>query len=111
MIQAASYTQSGGTLSGTDTVTVEGMSVWTGGTMGGSGTTNALGGLGVTTNSTASLSDTRTLNNAGTATWAGAFPFSIAAGATLMNLPTGTFAIQTSADFNLSGPSTIREWW
>jgi len=93
------YTQSGGTLTGTDTLNVNGALMWSAGTMSGQGTTNANGGLQLINAGTISLRDTRTLSNAATATWTGAGAFSNDTGAVLRNLPSGTFAIQTSGDF------------
>jgi len=61
--------------------------------MGGSGTTEAQGGMTLTTNATASLTDTRTLQNDALATWSGGFPISAAAGAQVVNRPTGTFSM------------------
>ncbi len=67
--------------------------------MGGSGTTTANGGLTIASNTNLGLNDTRTLRNAGAASWTGAFSFSNDASATLVNLPAGTFSIETAADF------------
>ncbi|HKM46001.1 MAG TPA: choice-of-anchor D domain-containing protein [Terriglobales bacterium] len=68
-ISTTTLTQSGGTLTGSDTVTVSGTLTWSGGTESGSGVTNANGGMTI---SGEPFLDTRTLNNAGTATWTGA---------------------------------------
>jgi hypothetical protein len=67
-ISTPSITQSGGTLTGTDTVTSTGTITWSGGTESGAGVTNANGGI---TMSGEPFLDTRTLNNVGTATWNG----------------------------------------
>ncbi len=55
----------GGTLTGAGTLTVNGLLAWGGGTMSGTGVTNSDGGLTLT----GGTLDTRTLNNAGAATW------------------------------------------
>ena len=67
-ITTTTLTQSAGTLTGSDTVTVSGLLTWSGGTESGTGTTNANGGMTIT--GQPSL-DTRTMNNAKTATWNG----------------------------------------
>ncbi len=69
---AGALSESGGVLTGSGTVTVDGLLTWTGGTMSGSGTTLAEGSLQL---GTAAASDSeslaaRTLQNAGSATWA-----------------------------------------
>ncbi len=66
-------TISGGTLTGSDTVNVSGLTTWTAGTMSGKGVTNANGGLqlGSPAGGSADILDTRTLNNAGAASWYG----------------------------------------
>src|SRR6185369_3123553 len=46
-VTVPSYLQTGGTLGGSDTITVTGMLVWHGGFIDGSGTTNAAGGLSI----------------------------------------------------------------
>ena len=67
-ISAATMTQSGGTLTGTDTVTITGLLTWSEGTESGTGVTNANGGMTI---SGEPFLDTRTLNNKKTATWTG----------------------------------------
>lgn len=68
-IEVTTYTQSGGTVTGSDTVSVSGLLTWTGGTMSGSGTTVAGGGIDLSGAVTKVLQ--RSLENAGTATWTG----------------------------------------
>lgn len=66
-------TESDGVLTGGGAVTVDGLLTWTGGTMSGSGTTLASGGLQLGQsdgNSYTESLDARTLENAGSATWA-----------------------------------------
>jgi len=97
LIAPSGYMQTGGTLGGSDTVTVAGPMTWSGGTMNGSGITNANGGITFATATTPTIGNTRTVNNAGTATWTGSFSFHLDAGAVLNN--TGTLNINASADF------------
>ena len=85
LITTTAYTQSSGTLTGTDTLTVSGLLTWSGGTMSGQGTTNANGGLMLTNAGGVNLRDTRTVNNAGVATWSGAGSFSNDTGAVFNN--------------------------
>ena len=73
-ISLPTLTQTDGTLTGSDTVTVSGITAWTGGNMSGNGTTVASGGLQLGANDGNShyeVLDTRTLDNAGAATWVG----------------------------------------
>ncbi len=67
-VTTSALTQSAGTLTGSDTLTVTGMLTWSGGTESGTGTTDANGGMAI---SGEPFLDTRTVNNAGTATWNG----------------------------------------
>ena len=73
---AGALTLSGGTLTGAGTLTVEAAINWTGGTMAGSGTTDADGGMtiGDPGSNVRMFLDQRTLNNAGDATFADAYP-------------------------------------
>lgn len=99
LINAPTYTQTGGTVGGSDVVNVAGLLSWSGGVMSGSGTTNANGGMQITNADTVQITDTRRLNNAGVATWTGTGNISNTAGAVLTNQPPGIFNIQTSGDF------------
>jgi fibronectin-binding autotransporter adhesin len=67
-ITTTTVTQSTGTLTGTDNLTVSGLMTWSGGTQSGSAVTNANGGMAL---SGEPFLDTRTMNNAKTATWTG----------------------------------------
>jgi len=67
-ISATTLTQSAGTLTGTDTVTITGVLTWSGGTESGTGVTDANDGMTI---SGEPFLDTRTLNNKKTATWTG----------------------------------------
>ncbi len=67
------FTQSGGTLTGAGTLTVSGLTTWTGGHESGAGITNANGGLTIGDSDNAAYQeflDGRTLNNRGAATLA-----------------------------------------
>ncbi len=69
----SNFTQSGGTLTGAGTLTVAGLTTWTGGYESGAGITNANGGLTIGGSDNAYHSeylDGRTLNNQGAATLA-----------------------------------------
>jgi hypothetical protein len=89
----SSLTQSGGTLGGTGSVTVAGLVSWSGGTMSGTGATNANGGMILTGN----LTNSRTIDNAGAASYDGVGNSSFGAG-TFNNLATGTFSINGNND-------------
>jgi hypothetical protein len=99
-IETPLYTQTNGTLTGTDPVTVTGMMRWERGTIRGNGAVNANGGLTLSTTATVMLTDTRTLNNAGVATWTGTGTISLGTSAVLNNLEGATFRIQTNADMS-----------
>jgi len=97
------YNPMGTTLTGSGTVTVSGLTTWSGGSMEGSGVTNANGGLTLGGNNV-HLS-TRTLNNAGTATWT-AGDIGLNNGATINN--SGTWDVQTDSYLtNLDGSLSI----
>ena len=68
-VKVGALTESGGTLTGGDTLTVSDILTWTGGTMSGSATTVANGGIAISGGD--EYLDGRTLNNYGTATWGG----------------------------------------
>jgi hypothetical protein len=74
------------------------MTLWSGGTMGGSGVTNANGGMQINPTSFVSIADSRMVNNSGIATWTGA-NISNSPTAVFNNLMGATFNIQTSGDF------------
>ncbi|HTW56504.1 MAG TPA: choice-of-anchor D domain-containing protein, partial [Terriglobales bacterium] len=67
-ITTTSLTQSGGTLEGSDTLTVSGLLTWSGGTESGTGATNAEGGMTLTGEPFLSV---RTINNVKVAAWDG----------------------------------------
>ena len=96
--------ESGGTLTGSDTVTVSGQTTWTYGTMSGTGTTVADGGLAITVSSDGSvLLDNRTLTNAGIGTLSSSGSNSaLEAGdnAIINNLSGATFDVQNSIGIN-----------
>jgi hypothetical protein len=90
----------GGTLDGSGTLNVTGVTEWRGGFMGGSGVTNANGGLMISTDTFLGLSTMRSLNSAGPATWIGPFNLINGTSTRLVNLPSASFAIETSSDFS-----------
>jgi len=107
----ASLSLSGGTLTGSGSLTVTGLMTWERGAIRGTGVLNANGGIALSTTSTASLADARTLNNAGVATWTWVGNLSLTGSAVFNNLEGATFRIQTAADmsggvFNNSGTVT-----
>ena len=67
---------------------------------GGSGVTNANGGLMISTDTFLGLSNVRSLNSAGPATWLGPFNLINSTSTRLVNLPSASFAIETSSDFS-----------
>ncbi len=89
--------ESGGVLTGSGTVTVDGLLTWTGGTMSGSGTTLAEGSLqlGNAAASDSELLAARTLQNAGSATWASTDTLDQSAGSIFQNLANATLTVQS----------------
>jgi hypothetical protein len=94
-------TMTGGTIGGSDTITVSGLLTWNGGTAGGTGAFNASGGINMVAAGGHNL-DTRTLKNAGTATL-GASSLTLSNGAVFNNLASGTFDAQGNGSINTSG--------
>ena len=96
----SNLTLTGGSLTGSDTVIVSGPTIWTGGTMSGTGATTAQGGLtlGDANNQVYDYESLvqRTLNNIGAATWTGLGYFYQQAGSVLNNLAGAIFSVQTS---------------
>ena len=88
----------GGTLTGAATVIVTGQTTWTGGTMSGTGSTVAKGGLSLNSDSNYLILDTRTLENAGSAVYSGVgyYDFEIDDGATVLNDAKATWSFQTT---------------
>ncbi len=87
-----------GLLGGSGTVTVAGPVIWSGGAMGGSGITNANGGMDLS--GSLRITDTRTINNAGAATYNGTSNRNFSnLGGVFNNLATGTFTIDGNNDF------------
>ncbi len=94
--------ESGGVLTGSGTVTVDGLLMWTGGTMSGSGTTLAEGSLQL---GTAAASDSeslaaRTLQNAGSATWASTDTLDQSANSIFQNLANATLTVGSGVKWN-----------
>ena len=97
---------SSGTLAGSDTVTVTGLTTWSAGTLKGSGQTIAQGGLAISGGSAYKFLDGYTLVNAGPATWTAGdtsyYDITFKNGAVLTNQAGATFDIQTNQDFEQS---------
>jgi hypothetical protein len=89
-----------GTISGPGNLVIKGLFTWTGGTMSGTGTTFAQGGILLNGSSSETL-DVRTLNNPGHALWTGNNNIGLSDGAVINNLATGHFTVQNNQ--NLSG--------
>jgi fibronectin-binding autotransporter adhesin len=89
----------GGSLTGSDTVDVSGLLTWTDGTMDGTGTTVAEGGLDLGMVDTAyhvATLESRTFINQGMANWVGSGEIDLFAGSTFINEPGATFNEQTN---------------
>ena len=97
-VSLTSLTQSGGALTGPDSVVVVGPTTWTGGTMNGTGSTTAAGGLTLGANDGSShteLLSARTFLNPAQATWVGTGEIDLDWGCTFVNQVGATFAEQT----------------
>ncbi len=98
-ITADSLNMSGGDLAGSDPLDVAGLLTWTGGTMAGSGSTVAKGGLalGLANGSYhQEILEARTLINQATANWVGSGEIDLFSGATFVNLAGATFNEKTN---------------
>ena len=98
--------ESGGQLTGAGTVTVDGLLTWTGGTMSGSGTTLAKGGLQLGANDGNphfEALDARTFQNAGFATAFSTDTFSQNASSIFQNLAHGTLEVQNGVTWSGGG--------
>ncbi len=104
-ISVSTITQSAGTLTGTDALTITGLLTWSGGTMSGAGTTNAKGGIAL---SGEPFLDTRTFNNSATATWSG-IEFLMLNGSIFNNLTGATWnhTVDTQIAFDGGNPPTF----
>jgi hypothetical protein len=98
-VTTKTLTQSAGTLTGTDTLTVSGLVTWSGGTESGTGTTTANGGMAI---SGEPFQDTRTINNSKTAAWSGA-DFLMLNGSTFNNLKGAIWNDQVDAPIQFEG--------
>jgi hypothetical protein len=100
----------GGNLTGSGTVTVSGVTTWTGGTMSGPGTTVPSGGLMIgqaaDTDDNETLSG-RTLNNTATTTWAGGGNFAQNDGSVFDNQAGATFDIENDIGWNSDGTAVF----
>ena len=97
---------SGGSLGGTDTVTVSGLTTWTAGGMSGAGTTYTNGGLSLSGAATKDVSGSRVLNTTGNTTWAGTGGIRVGSSAAIHN--TGIWDCQNDASIALlSNPAVF----
>jgi fibronectin-binding autotransporter adhesin len=101
-VTTASLTQSGGTLEGSDTLTVSGLVTWSGGTMSGTGITNADGGM---TLSEEPFLSQRTLNNTKVASWDG-IAFLMENGAVFNNKAGATWNQENDSSIDFEGGTT-----
>jgi hypothetical protein len=101
-ITTTSLTQSAGTLEGSDTLTVTGVTTWSGGTESGTGITNAAGGMTLTGEPFLSG---RTLNNTKTATWDGS-AFLMEDGAVFNNKAGAVWNQESDAPIQFEGGTT-----
>jgi hypothetical protein len=99
-VPSLSVSSSGATLTGTDSFIVSGLFSWTWGTLSGTGSLTANGGISMSGDINL---DTRTLTNAATATWTGTRPFIVNHGAVFNNLAGATVDAQSDAAFNWQG--------
>jgi hypothetical protein len=103
-VRLSSLILSGGVLTGSDNVTVNGPTIWTGGAMSGTGNTTTRGGLTLGAAGTSGhneLLDTRTLTNAGAAVWIGSGYLEQENGSLFLNLQGATLSIED--DLTVSG--------
>ena len=97
----------GGTLAGAGPLTISGSFAWSGGTVGGTGAFSADGGIAISGAGSKTLS-TRTLTNAGAATFAGAGTLSLSNNAIWNNSTNATFLIQNTASITFSVGGTFK---
>jgi hypothetical protein len=104
-VTVGTLTMSNGTLTGVGDVAVTTSLIWTGGTMADTGSTSILAGATLSISGAGSrYLDTRTLNNAGGATWIDAGTFTLSNGAIINNLQGGIFRLQANqSSFGGSG--------
>lgn len=109
LIAPLAFTLSGGTLTGTDPVTVAGQTNWTAGAMTSTGTTTLNGNLNISGNNFHDLTAGRTLNTTATTTMLGAFGgfFRTSGGASINN--SGLWQDQSTFNNSITGTqSTFR---
>jgi hypothetical protein len=102
-VSPSTLTLSGGTLGGAQTVTARNSMSWTGGNMSGTGRTLIPPGASLTVNNLSTFNSitSRTLDNGGTTTWAGASI--VINGGVITNEPGALFQVQSPASFNGDG--------
>jgi hypothetical protein len=106
--ELSALTISGGMLTGSGNVTIDGLLTWTGGTITGLGDTLANGGINISGFGGKTL-DGRTIENAGTAIWAGTGNITVANGAIWNNLANATFDGRSNATMSgiIGAPSSF----
>jgi hypothetical protein len=96
----------GAVLTGTDTLNLHGESLWTGGTMAGSGRTLVPVGITLTINNSSDIAlNGRTLENGGTVAWTGTANLFLSS-ALITNRPGALFQAQNSRQLNVFGGSS-----
>lgn len=98
-------TFSAGTLQGSNGITVTQAMTWTGGTQSGSGATTIAAGATLNVNGSHVTQNQRTLNNAGTVNWTATIYWDMNNGAILNNLAGATFNAQTNG--GILGPGGV----
>ncbi len=96
------FTLSGGSLLGTDSITTPTLT-WTGGTMGGFGTTTVTSALSFSGSGSGTLQDSRTLVNSGTITWNSTGYIYMLNTPTFTNQAAGVFNIQSAGTYVIYG--------
>lgn len=99
-LEIPNLTVSGGVMQGSSNITVTNVLSWTGGTIGGSGILTAPAGITFTIGGLSKTLNGRILNNYTHAIWAGATQIQVEGGATINNLPTATWEIQSDTSIS-----------
>ena len=109
-VSAATLNESGGRLTGPDAMNVRGLTTWTNGTMAGTGTTNANGGLDLGANDGQQHIenlDARTLVNAAAGVLVGTGTIYQTSGGTFVNATGASFTLQDAMYWNGDAGSTF----
>ena len=105
-IPVDSLTEQGGELTGSDILAISGATSWTGGTMDGTGSTVAQGGLTIDNTTQPTFLMERTLVNSGAATMLGAMPLEESFGAEFLNEPAAALTLQSGVNWQDDGDNT-----